>query len=158
MKPHLVRLAMISIALFLSTAATVQAEGRHCSAALDVGKWAYSYSGSLILPTGPVPAAAVGHFFIDISGNFSGTQTRTVGGVTAVESISGNSTISPDCTGATNVNVYVNGVLQRSAVLALVYDKDQKHFNGIFLSLTLPDGTNIPVVITLEGNQIFSKD
>ncbi|HTR66255.1 MAG TPA: hypothetical protein VMH85_10810 [Terriglobales bacterium] len=158
MKPGVVRLAMISIALFLSTGATVQAQTRHCTAALGVGRWAYSYSGTLILPTGPVPAASVGRYFVETSGNFTGTQTRTVGGQTAVETISGTSVINPDCTSRVDVNVYLNGVFQRSAVLALVYDKNQKHFTGIFESLTLPDGTNIPVVITLEGSQMFPKD
>jgi hypothetical protein len=29
---------------------------------------------------------------------------------------------------------------------------------AIFQSLTLPDGTNVPVVITIEGNKLFPKD
>jgi hypothetical protein len=28
----------------------------------------------------------------------------------------------------------------------------------IFQSVTLPDGTNVPVVITIDGNRLFSKD
>jgi len=54
--------------------------------------------------------------------------------------------------------VFVNGVLQRTAVLALVYDNDGNHVRGIFQSLTLPDNTNVPVVITIDGNRLFNKD
>jgi hypothetical protein len=52
----------------------------------------------------------------------------------------------------------VNGQLQRTAVLALAYDSNGNHVRVIFQSLTLPDGTNVPVVITGDGNQLFSKD
>jgi hypothetical protein len=29
---------------------------------------------------------------------------------------------------------------------------------GIFQSLTLPDGTNVPVVITVDGNRVNTKN
>jgi hypothetical protein len=53
--------------------------------------------------------------------------------------------------------VLVNGQLQRTALIALVYDSDGNHVRGIFQSLTLPDGTNIPVVLTIDGNRFFTK-
>ena len=47
---------------------------------------------------------------------------------------------------------------QRTAVLALVYDGNTNHARMIFQSLTLPDGTNLPVVLTIDANRLFSKD
>jgi hypothetical protein len=43
-------------------------------------------------------------------------------------------------------------------VLALVYDNNQKQARGIFQSLTLPNGTNVPVVITIDLARVFPKD
>jgi hypothetical protein len=55
--------------------------------------------------------------------------------------------------------VLVNGQLQRTAVLALVYDTNQNHGRSIFQSLTLPDGTNVPVVLTADANRMsFQED
>ena len=47
---------------------------------------------------------------------------------------------------------------QRTGVLAMAYDNNQNHGRGIFQSLTLPDGTNIPVVITLDSARVFIKE
>ena len=52
----------------------------------------------------------------------------------------------------------VSGQLQRTAVLALVYDSNENHARMIFQSLTLPDGTNVPVVLTVEANRLVNKD
>ena len=61
-------------------------------------------------------------------------------------------------TGIPTLNVFQNGELQRSAVLALVYDSDGNHARMIFQSLTLPDGTNVPVVLTVDASRLASKD
>jgi hypothetical protein len=52
----------------------------------------------------------------------------------------------------------VGGQLQRTAVLALVFDSNGKHVRMIFQSLTLPDSTNVPVVITIDGNKVSYKE
>jgi len=75
-----------------------------------------------------------------------------------VEDITGNVTVNADCTATATINVLVNGQLQRSTVLALVYDSNGNHVRMIFQSLTLPDGTNVPVVITIDGNRLVSED
>jgi hypothetical protein len=75
-----------------------------------------------------------------------------------VEDIAGTVSVNKDCTATATINVLVNGVLQRTAVLALVYDSDRNHLRMIFQSLTLPDGTNVPVVLTIDGNRIVSRD
>lgn len=91
-------------------------------------------------------------------GNVSGSQTRTVAGTSGQEDIAGNIEINKDCTATAAISVYVGGVLQRTAVLAMAYDSDLNHLRLIFVSLTLPDGTNVPVVITGDGNRVVSRN
>lgn len=143
---------------FVLALAPLQAEASQCSTAGQAGNWAYTYTGTIFTQAGPLPAAAVGRYKQDAAGNISGSQTRSVAGDSGVEDIAGNVAVNKDCTATAAINVLVNGQLQRSAVLALVYDNNGNHVRMIFQSLTLPDGTNVPVVITIDGNRLFSKD
>jgi len=54
--------------------------------------------------------------------------------------------------------VFVNGQLQRTAVLAVAYDNNMNHARGIFESLVLADGTNVPVVITSDNSRVFPHE
>jgi hypothetical protein len=154
-----------STANLLSLAATLavaliplHAQASPCSTAVTAGKWAYTYTGSVFTPNGPVPAASVGHYSQDAAGNITGSQTRTVAGNAGVEEIAGTVSVNADCTGTGTINVFVNGELQRTAVLTLMYDSNGNHVRMIFDSLTLPDGTNIPVVLTIDGNRLVPRD
>jgi hypothetical protein len=138
--------------------APMEAEASHCSNAATAGNWAYTYTGTILTQSGPLPAAAVGHYRQDSAGNISGGQARTVAGNSGVEDISGTVAVNSDCTATATINVLVNGQLQRTAVLALVYDSNENHVRMIFLSLTLPDNTHVPVVLTVDGDRLFSKD
>ena len=129
-----------------------------CSNATAAGKWAYTYTGTIFTPNGPLPAASVGHFGQDADGNISGSQARSVAGNSGVEDISGAVSVNKDCTAIATINVLVNGQLQRTADLALVYDSDGNHVRMIFQSLKLPDGTNIPVVLTIDANRLVTRD
>ena len=133
-----------------------QAHGQ-CSTAATAGKWAYTYTGTILTPAGALPAASVGHFTQDRAGNVSGSQSRSVAGSAGVEDVSGTVTVNKDCTATGTINVFVNGQLQRTSVLALVYDNNGNHVRMIFQSVTLPDGTNLPVVITVDGNRLTSE-
>ena len=104
-----------------------------------------------------MPAASVGHFHTGAAGNINGTQTRTVGGVSGPEDIVGSLTVNRDCTASATIEVFVNGQLQRTAILALIFDRNQNHSRGLFESLTLPDNTNIPVVLTIEAERVFPE-
>jgi len=150
-------LVVLAIAFFVITA-PLGAETRRCSTVSTAGNWAYTYTGTIFTPNGPVPAASVGHFHQDPTGNVSGSQTRTVAGDSGVESIAGTVSVNRDCTATAIINVLVNDVLQRTAVLAVVYDSDRNHLRMIFQSLTLPDGSNVPVVLTIDGNRIISGE
>jgi hypothetical protein len=157
----------ISRTMFLATCLTLvfcvflaplRAEAAHCSTAATAGKWAYSYTGTIFTQNGPLPAASVGHFSQDEAGNLTGSQTRSVAGSSGVEDISGTVSVNKNCTGTATISVFVSGVLQRTAVLAVAYDNNMNHARGIFETLVLPDGTNVPVVLTSDNSRVFTKD
>jgi hypothetical protein len=144
--------------VFTVLVAPQQAEAAQCSTGAAAGKWAYTYTGTIFTQNGPLPAASVGHFSADAAGNITGSQTRSVAGNPGVEDISGKASLNKDCTGTATVDVLVNGQVQRMAVLAVVYDNNMNHARAIFQSLTLPDGTNVPVVITADYMRLFPRD
>jgi hypothetical protein len=129
----------------------------HCSNAKAAGTWGLTLTGTLILPTGPVPGAAVARVRIDADGNTSGTEARNVGGGFANETLTGSSTVNSDCTATVTASVYESGVLVRTVVLAAVFVDDSNKVRMVQESLTLPDGTTIPVVITVDGNKLFRE-
>ncbi len=139
-------------------AATSLVYAAPCSTAAMSGKWAYTYTGTIFTLNGPLPAASVGHFKQDSFGNVTGGQARTVAGQSGLEDISGTISVNDDCTATATINVQVNGQLLRTAQLALVFDSNGNHVRAIFQSLTLPDGTNVPVVITIDGNRVTTKN
>ena len=146
-------------ALVLSVlVAPLQAGAAQCSSATAAGKWAYTYTGTIFTANGPLPAASVGHFRQDAAGNLTGSQTRTVAGSSGAEDIAGKVTVNRDCTGTATISVYVNGQLQRTAVLAIAFDTNMNHGRGIFESLMLADGTNVPVVITSDNSRVFPQE
>ena len=149
---------LISVAaLCLGVVPAVQAAD-HCSNAKAAGTWGLTLTGTLLLPTGPVPGAAVGRVRIDADGNVSGTEARNVGGGFANETLTGSLTVNSDCTATLTVNIYESGVLVRTSVLAAVFVDDSNKVRMVQESLTLPDGTTIPVVITVEGIRLFPEE
>ena len=158
MKTNLVRALLGLTAILLVALVPLQAEASHCSNASTAGNWAYTYTGTIFTPNGPLPAASVGHYSQDAAGNISGSQARSVAGNSGLEDVNGTVAVNHDCTATATINVLVNGVLQRTAGLALVYDSDGNHARMIFQSLTLPGGTNVPVVLTIDANRVSSRD
>jgi hypothetical protein len=157
MKTNFVRTLMVLGAVMATALATSQANAAQCSTAFTAGSWAYTYTGTIFTQNGPLPAASVGHFHQDAEGNIAGSQGRSVAGQSGAEDISGTISVNSDCTASATINVLVNGQLQRTAMLALVYDSSGNHMRAIFQSLTLPDGTNVPVVLTVDANRLNLK-
>jgi hypothetical protein len=144
--------------VFSVVLASLPAEASHCSTAAAAGKWAYTYTGTIFTPNGPLLAASVGHFIADSAGNLVGSQARSVAGSPGVEDIAGIYSVNKDCTGTASVDVLVNGQAQRTTVLAVVWDNNMNHARAIFQSVTLPDGTNLPVVITIDYTRLFPRN
>lgn len=158
MKTNFALALLVLTATLVVALAPLQAEATHCSNAAAAGNWAYTYTGTIFTQNGPLPAASVGHFSQDAAGNITGSQARSVAGNSGVEDIAGNVTVNKDCTSIGTIDVLVNGQVQRTAVLAGVYDNNGNHGRLIFQSLKLPDGTNVSVVITIDANRLFTKD
>lgn len=158
MKSNSTRTLVALTAAFGLAFAPLQAQASHCSSEATAGKWAYTYTGTIFTQNGPLLTASVGHYSQDAAGNITGSQTRSVVGNSGVEDISGAVSVNKDCSATATINVLVNGQLQRTAVLALVYDNNRTHARMIFQSLTLPDGTNVPVVLTIDTNRLFPKN
>jgi hypothetical protein len=54
--------------------------------------------------------------------------------------------------------IYESGVLVRTSVLAGVFVDHSNKLRAVQESLTNPDGSTIPVVITLDGDRLFRED
>jgi hypothetical protein len=154
MKRSTILTTMSFLALFVLLAGlTPPAQAANCSTATVSGNWGATLTGTLILPTGPVPIAAVLRAEVDVDGNFAGTEARSVGGGYADETLAGKWTVNPDCTGTVIASFFEDEKLVRTSALAVVFDENSKQFRMVQKSLTLPDSTQLPVVITAEGKK-----
>jgi hypothetical protein len=90
-----------------------------------------------------------------LSGNITGTQTRSLNGDIAYETFTGTAIVNPDCTGTDTIRVFEGGVLVRTTALHVVYDDDGREARAVFTSLVLPDGTSLPSIITIEARRLF---
>src|ERR1700740_2472641 len=138
----------IGVAAVLVGAVTFPAQAKQCSQPSAAGYWAYTYNGTVFAPDA-APIAAVGHYHQDAKGNVTGGQTHTLAGQTEVEDITATATVNSNCTGSATINVYLEGSLLRTTTVNIAYDSDGNHVRMIFTSLTLSDGTVLPVVATL---------
>jgi hypothetical protein len=155
MKRNIARIVLVTVSVaILSMSLAPQVSAQLCSATTVAGSWAVTLTGTIILPTGGVPAAAVARFSVDAAGNVSGSEARNVGGDFVNETLKGTLIVHPNCTGKATVGVFEAGVLTRTVVLAIVFDDNSTQVRMVQKSLTLPDGTNIPVVVTVEGKKL----
>ena|SRR5438128_8666028 len=135
------------------------ASGLHaatCSNAAAAGKWGFTTNGTII---GVGPVGAVGRFTQDAAGNLVGTQTRSLNGAVADESLTGNVTVQPDCTATATINVFESGTLKRITTLGVVYVDNVRDAHAIFTSLVLkPSDIALPTVITVDLERLFPND
>jgi hypothetical protein len=155
MKSRFTRTNIVVIALAVLMASFAPAaQAAKCSPETVAGDWSFTLTGTIILPTGGVPVGAIAAGTFDKTGIITnGKEARNVGGGYADETLTGNWTVNSDCTGALYVSIYESGVLVRTSVVTMAFDDDSAEFRGVQKSLTLPDGTNVPVVLTLEGRK-----
>jgi hypothetical protein len=156
MKGRFTRTNLVVVALAMLMASFAPAAyADKCSTQTVAGDWAFTLTGTIV--PGGVAVGAIARATVDESGNLtSGTEARNVGGGYADETVTGNWTVNPDCTGTLNVNIYESGVLVRVSVVSITFDDDSAELRGVQKSLTLPDNTNIPVVIMLEARKQHS--
>jgi hypothetical protein len=157
MKRHITGCAfeiLCIVTLYLLAPAT-QAQDNSCSTAGAAGDWGFTLIGTLLLPAGPVPVAAIARGTFGTQGNItSAIESRNVGGGFANEALTGSWTVNSDCTGTLTVYVYESSVLTRTSVASLVFVDNMREVRMVQQSLTLPGGATLPVVITLEGKRL----
>lgn len=141
-----------AISFFLLVASFVHAS---CTSATAVGTFGFTTAGTLILPSGPAPVAAVGVVSFDRDGNTTGSQDRSVGGAFAHETLTGTLTVNRDCTISLLANVYdTSGNLVRTSTIPGVLVDNGKRIKAMFESVLLPIGVNLPSVLTIEAERL----
>jgi len=141
--------------LALGTVPAVHAATHECSLATVAGTYGLTTTGS-IPAIGPV--SAVGLVKIEKSGNLSGSQTRSLNGAVADETFTGTATVNPDCTGTDVIQVFQDGALVRTSTLNLVYDDNGRSARAIFSSIVLPNGAQLPSILTIDARRVFVRD
>jgi hypothetical protein len=148
---------LLSAAILLMAMAP-SANAASCSLANAAGKWGFSYSGTALTPSGPVPLASSGYYSEDASGNMSGAETVNLGGNAAQETIAGKFTAGANCQWTLVANVYQGGTLVRTSVIDGVWVLNSTQATASFRSVTLPDNSSLPVVITINASRMFPPD
>ena len=156
MKRNWVHAVLVLASFCMAGMLPLQAQAAQCSQASVAGNWSYTYNGTVYVPDAAL-IAAVGHYHQDATGNVSGSQTHTLAGQTEAENITATAIVNGDCTGSATINVYFEGTLLRTTTVNIAYDSNGNHVRMIFTSLTLSDGTVLPVVATLDGNRVTPK-
>lgn len=126
-----------------------------CSNAGTAGKWAFTTNGTI---PGIGPFAAVGSFKRDASGNYAGSETISLGGQVADETLTGSGNVGADCTSISVFQIYENGQLVRTSTLKIIFDDNMEHARALFQEVVLPDGTVLPTVLTVDAHRLFVKD
>lgn len=155
MKRNVVHTSLLLIScVALLASFSPAAYAANCSTATVAGNRRFTLSGTLFLHSGATPGAAIGRFVADVNGNLTGTEARNVGGGYGDETFTGNWTVSSDCTLSSTVTFYnQSGQQVRTSELTGVFDDNSKEVRAVQKSLTLPNGAQVPVVLTLEGRK-----
>lgn len=151
----LTRTVFLFTTLLLGLAAIASAHT--CSQASWRGKYGYTSTGTLFLPTGAVPFAGVGRETTDAEGNVSGFQNTSVGGTIKENATTAKITAGSDCTATTSAEIYdASGTtLLRTATWFLVLDDNTRELRAILTSLSFPDGPTVAATVTMEGQKQF---
>lgn len=125
-----------------------------CTPNRATGRWAFTETGTISLPTGSIPFAAIGVVTVDAAGNVAGTSVSSTG-VASSGTLSGILTVNPeDCSFTVTTAVYdAAGTLQRYLDFAGVFTSNFDGLHAIVTSLRLPNGTPLPSVITLNAER-----
>jgi len=158
MKDKIVRVALSVAAVLLWMSATPRAWAARCSLEGTTGTYGFTLNGVVILPTGPVPISAVGRAALAPDGSVSGTEARSVGGGFAEETFTGTYTVNSDCTGSATLRFYEAAQLVRTSILSVVFDNNQRDIRMVQKSLELPNGSFLPVVISVDAKKIFTEE
>ena len=126
-----------------------------CTSATAAGTFGFTTTGTLILPSGPVPVGAVGSITVDLNGNAAGSQDRSLGGAFAHETLTGTLTVNRDCTISLLANVFdSSGNLVRTSTIDGVLVNNGKQIRAIFETVVLANGVSLGSVLTVDANRV----
>lgn len=145
---------IVPAVLLVSIGAAVPAYAQpSCTPNSGAGRWAFTETGTIILPTGSILFGAVGVVSVDAAGNVSGTSVSSTG-IASSGTLSGVLIVNPDCSFTVATAVYdAAGTLQRYLDFAGVFTSKSDGLHAIVTSLRLPNGTPLPSVITLNAER-----
>jgi hypothetical protein len=154
MNRNLYTTSAIAVIGLVALLMTLPAQAASCSAAKAAGSYSFTTNGVLLTTQGAVPVASVGGFSADANGNFSGQQTRSIGGQVAVETLTGSATVNRDCSASYTVDVFEAGTLVRTTTLAAQWDDNMNEEDGMFTSVVLKSSdTAVGSVVTLHAKR-----
>jgi len=122
-----------------------------CSTARAAGTYGFATSGTVV---GIGPRVSAGIVTLDAAGNVNGKATSSLNGAIADEVFSGTYTVNSDCTIRLAANIFdLSGKLLLTVTENGAWDDNMREIRGIFTSATLPDGTSLLTVISLEARK-----
>ena len=137
----------------LSVAPTAQARDAACSLARAAGTYGFNTSGTVI---GVGPRVSAGIITFDAAGNVTGKATSSLNGAIADEKFSGTYTLSSDCSTTLTAEIRdLSGNLLLTVTEDGVWDDNMREIRGVFTSATLPDGTSLLTVISVEARKMI---
>ena len=152
MKGNIGRLtiAILSFAVLLACVMPA-AHAATCSTARAAGTYGFATSGTVV---GIGPRVSAGIVTLDAAGNVNGKATSSLNGAIADEVFSGTYTVNSDCTTRLAANIFdLSGKLLLTVTENGAWDDNMREIRGIFTSATLPDGTSLLTVISLEARK-----
>lgn len=146
-------LLIVSATVGLSVAQPAQARDAACSLARAAGTYGFSTSGTVI---GVGPRVSAGIITFDAAGNATGKATSSFNGNVAGETFSGTYTVSSDCRTTLTAEIRdLSGNLLLTVTEDGVWDDNLREIRGVFTSATLPDGTPLLTVISIEARKMI---
>jgi hypothetical protein len=144
--------SLFAVALIVGIAVPAHAEGP-CSLARAAGTYGFSTSGTVI---GVGSRVSAGIITLDAAGNATGKATSSLNGAIADEKFSGTYTLSSDCRTTLTAEIRdLSGNLLLTVTEDGVWDDNMREIRGVFTSATLPDGTPLLTVISIEGRKMI---
>jgi hypothetical protein len=153
-------IAMLSLSLAAVAKDNRERDDCTCSDATVAGTWGTTMTGTLISPinAAAAPFAAVNFATYDGVGNYWGTQTRSNNGVFSRVYFKGTYTVNSDCTGNKTTTGYADAAYLtplNTVEQDFVLVNDGKELIEIFTTLTLPNGTLVPAIVTGNSKKVF---
>ena len=126
-----INITLGTLLLLVLVASSLQAQ--QCSTRTTAGRYLVRCDGFLTPgPNAPqVPAKTLAIATADKQGNFTGSGTVSVGGVTVTQTLTGTEQINPDCTGTITYSQTINGQAGPPINITFVVSEGSDQIDGL---------------------------